>query len=350
MFVKKFEAESIEQGLREIRKELGPDALILGTQKKKNGLLGKSVVEITAAFEKKEEPKTSGLDVDLLSKVFPHRKGSEPQLDQKNRRYIDIEDGQQKRILTSPKKNRFESDFIRLGISSGGARELANKLICDYPEGLSDPEEVNKNKKRILGASFKCVSLPSLMERKSIAFIGTAGSGKTTGLVKLALNLRQNSRSVYFSSFDTRKIVSSIEMNQYSRALRIPLKNPEENVGTGIQLIDTPSLKLDAQDSNWAQVKKLEKIKASVFLCLEGTLRLPEMFRIVECAQSLYQVEGLWITKLDLVAQAGFLYDLLRQVKLPVCAISLSQSLQDQIQFADPNTLSQLILRRGEAL
>ncbi len=56
MFVKKFEAESLEEGLRRVKRELGPAALILSTQKKKSGMLGKYTVEITAAYENKSTP------------------------------------------------------------------------------------------------------------------------------------------------------------------------------------------------------------------------------------------------------------------------------------------------------
>jgi flagellar biosynthesis protein FlhF len=55
MHVKVFEAEDMTTGLRMIRKELGPDALILSTKTVKNGklgLLGKATIEITAAIDR----------------------------------------------------------------------------------------------------------------------------------------------------------------------------------------------------------------------------------------------------------------------------------------------------------
>ena len=60
MQVKIFEAEDMASGLRQIRRELGPDALILSTRTIKNGalgVLGKKTLEITAAVDNHWEEK-----------------------------------------------------------------------------------------------------------------------------------------------------------------------------------------------------------------------------------------------------------------------------------------------------
>ena len=54
MQVKVFEAQDMSTGLRKVRKELGPDALILSTRSVRNGklgIIGKPVLEITAAID-----------------------------------------------------------------------------------------------------------------------------------------------------------------------------------------------------------------------------------------------------------------------------------------------------------
>ncbi len=54
MQVKVFESTDMTSGLKKVRKELGPDALILSTRTIRNrklGLLGKSMIEITAAID-----------------------------------------------------------------------------------------------------------------------------------------------------------------------------------------------------------------------------------------------------------------------------------------------------------
>ena len=361
MFVKKFEAETLEQGLDRIRSELGPDALILNTQKRKTGLLGKTTVEITAAFQPKkhlkEKPQQTLNEMDL-ARVFPHRKNDALSVHSEGSRkraklearYVEIDSDFKNPVSTSltPKKGRTESEFTRLGISAEVSKELSVKWICDYPETLNHSEAAESTKNRILASRLKTLPLGELLNRPSWALVGTAGSGKTTSIVKLAAFLRQQSKTPFLSSLDTRKVVSGIEMGQYSRLLKIPLKKINEHPGHGVQLIDTPSIRLDFQENNWALVKQLEGLKAAVILCLEATLRLPEMNRIVETAQSLFSVEALLLTKMDLVMQAGFILDLQRQSKLPIFALSQSQSFKDLIHFPDSNALSQIILKRGE--
>ncbi len=70
MQVRVFESTDMASGLKMVRQELGPDALILSTKTVKNGkfgLLGKPTVEITAAIDsvwhkdKKERKKTPGM-------------------------------------------------------------------------------------------------------------------------------------------------------------------------------------------------------------------------------------------------------------------------------------------------
>lgn len=54
MQVKTFEADDMASGLKLVRAELGPDALILSTKTVRNGklgLLGKQRLEITAAID-----------------------------------------------------------------------------------------------------------------------------------------------------------------------------------------------------------------------------------------------------------------------------------------------------------
>ena len=64
MYVKKFESETLDGALREIKKELGPDAIILKTVTNKGlkGAFKKKKIEITAAISEKSYLKKSKVD------------------------------------------------------------------------------------------------------------------------------------------------------------------------------------------------------------------------------------------------------------------------------------------------
>src|SRR6478735_12680388 len=64
MFVKKFEADTLEEALKQVKVELGPDAIILKTVTN-NGLKGafkKKRIEITAAISERSYEKKAKVD------------------------------------------------------------------------------------------------------------------------------------------------------------------------------------------------------------------------------------------------------------------------------------------------
>jgi len=67
MYVRKFEADTIEEALRDIKRELGPDAVILKTLTNKGlkGAFKKKKIEITAAISEKNYVKKASVDTIL---------------------------------------------------------------------------------------------------------------------------------------------------------------------------------------------------------------------------------------------------------------------------------------------
>ena len=64
MYVRKFEADSLDEALQEIKRELGPDAIILKTVTNKGlkGAFKRKKIEITAAISEKNYTKKSRVD------------------------------------------------------------------------------------------------------------------------------------------------------------------------------------------------------------------------------------------------------------------------------------------------
>ena len=64
MFVKKFEADTIDEALKAVKAELGPDAIILKTITNKGlkGAFKKKRIEITAAVSEKNIEKKAKVD------------------------------------------------------------------------------------------------------------------------------------------------------------------------------------------------------------------------------------------------------------------------------------------------
>ena len=67
MYVRKFEADTIEEALKDIKRELGPDAVILKTITNKGlkGAFKKKKIEITAAISEKNYSRKAQVDTVL---------------------------------------------------------------------------------------------------------------------------------------------------------------------------------------------------------------------------------------------------------------------------------------------
>lgn len=359
MFIKKFEVNTFEEGLKQIKNELGPDALIVKTIRKKVGVFGKSQIEITAAVkdikagvmrDEIRKIKADTTEPYSLAQIFPHRdrvKKQETEKAQAQLKYIDVQDSEKKEGSRTPSRKRYIEDFTRLGISSSLASELAYLLSGDplTPDNNYHPEI--DPRASILSRRVKTMDLIELSKKNRVALVGTAGSGKTMALVKLALALKQRNQPVALSSLDLRKVCSAFELHQYGKILKVPIKKIDEPEGREIQLVDTPSLRLDSEESNWDLVKRLGKKPTSFILCLEASLRLSEMIRIFEVAQRFFHVDGIFISKLDLATLTGVVFELSYQTKVPICGINTSQSFNAPLEFLNPIQLGQMIIQRG---
>jgi flagellar biosynthesis protein FlhF len=359
MFIKKFIVSSFEEGLKQIKSELGPDALIVKTVRKKSGVFGKSQIEITAATKQRSNiegvegekmPIEEGSSRFSLAQVFPHRVKGEQTGKPKNTapvKYIDVGDNPPKEGFLIQARKRYAEDFTRLGISSSLAGELAYQANGDRAFQKKTSQSDIDPLAMILSRKIKAIDLVELSKKNRIAMVGTAGSGKTMAIIKLALELKKQNQPVVISSLDSRKVCSSFELQQYGKILKVPVKKIDEVEGREIQLVDTPSLRLDSQESNWDLVKRLGQKPVSCILCLEATLRLPEMIRILEVSKRFFHVDGIFVTKLDLATLTGVICELSHQTKIPICGINTSQSFNTPLECLTPTQLGQMIIQRG---
>lgn len=245
------------------------------------------------------------------------------------------------------RKNTVVEDFTRLGISAGVAQELSRTCFLGTKARDESGHEFIDIKKRVISQRVQTIPLENLLTSKRIAMVGTAGSGKTMGLVKLALMLKKKKVDVCFSSLDSRKVTSQLEMSQYGKILRVPIKEIDKKSAHEVQLIDTPSLRLDSEESNWLLVKQLGGVPTSVLLCLEATMRLTEMIRVYELTKRFFAVEAFFISKLDLTMLSGAIVDLSVQTRIPICGVNSSQSYNSPLNFYNSTELSDVILQRG---
>lgn len=368
MFVKKFEAPSLEQALKMIKTEMGPEALILSTQEKRNGkLFSRRTIEVTAAAEKKKnDPNISGKRgknrsyEDSDSQELPKRnkemesykavaqQGGNTNKNAKAERYIEIDSDKVARSQTYVPKERpdfskFEMGFRHLGVSPERSLELSKKMAAEFSKSeLGNASILGKAKAKLLSQGIRTLTTEEFFKRRSWVSVGVAGSGKTTLLVKLAILSRSFEKSVSLISMDSRKFLGRGEMAGYARLIKVPFFTEINQAShEKMKLIDSPALNL-GEGGNTA----LEKlcVERSVMLVLDASTRYSELMRQIDHAM-VFNPEAIVFTKTDNVEERGVIYDVLKATQLPLVGLSVSASFKTKFRFLTPADLAMYLVK-----
>ena len=235
MQIKKFEAPNMTEALELVKRQLGSDAVILSSKKVRRGgfgILGKPIVEITAATDPDYSSYTS---ISSSKKKEGYNKA--PLLDPMQK---DIEE--LKLMIWSLARNnlphmitKLPEDllcFYRRLTRNGVEEELALKIIGEARENLSEEEfQRDENMEERLTGILKNlfnVSGPLQVEggkQKVIAFIGPTGVGKTTTIAKIAAKqVLEEKRKVALITLDTYRIAAIEQLKIYARIIGIPVE------------------------------------------------------------------------------------------------------------------------------
>ncbi len=339
MFVKKFQSRSMEGALALVKEAFGSNALILSTEKKTEGIIPRDCFVVTAAVDRSPK-RDHGMDEGTLNRVFPHRQQlSNVGSIRKTRlsRYIDLRS-------SSTDPSTLELSWLRLGISIEGAKELNRKILYEYPhEYLANPSSLENAKRQVLISKVRCSDLSLFCEDppKRWLFVGSAGSGKTSLVVKLAIELKKKGQTVFIQASENRKVTAAVEMSAYSELIGIAV--PGQNQKGHLLLVDGPTLSLATADSFLAS-GKFSGMKT--ILVIDANIRATVGRRIFQLVRALHPV-GIALTKVDLVEDRGACWELVKELGLPLVASSQSHSFKDGLKFFDPKGFASFVLDSG---
>ncbi len=402
MTVKTFTARDMNDALRLVRQQLGPDALITQSRiQPRSGLwrwLGRGRrIEVTAT----DQPSPSGGSADVTrrqSAATPSRSstpapasaaGSKTPADRRRR-----QPRPGKARAARPPADDLRQQLLGLqavvqrlsdqdGMPAGGppsgplgwlAAELAaaevphrfaERLLADLcavqPEGEAIPTQDQDSLREQLVQQLArrlptCGGIQlTAGQRRVVALVGPAGVGKTTMLAKLAaeFQLRRKQR-VGLITTDNFRIAAVDQLRTFADIIDAPLHvvtTPRE-MRTAIEqlhacsvvLIDTPG----RSPHDTVQLQELRSILA------EGH---PEEVHLVQssaaaaghwrqCFQHFapLRLTALILTKLDETVPAGHLLPILSTAPLPLSYISQGQQVPDDLQRAEPLTLAGRLL------
>jgi flagellar biosynthesis protein FlhF len=387
MKVKTYKTQSLQEGLEDIKRDFGSEALILSTRsvsvRPRFSLFKKQAWEITAAVEEPKVPVAAAAPaskaaapaskaaaavavapapvlVDEKPKVVVHR-------DTRMDELID-EIGELKKSFRSLSKaipaksdnlgGGLFAELVRQGID----HDLADHLIVTASRGNPAPTEMRERVRRLLADQLIIAPAAELHAKTRMvsAFVGSTGVGKTTTIAKIAGHaaIRMKKRVALIST-DMFRIGGQEQLSRLGELLGIPtygcadvstLKDLVASLDDrDLILIDTPG----SSPSDLARLSKLETVTsaadAKVHLVISATTRSEDITKIVSRFQR-FSPNSVIFTKIDETDAKGPLAgDLLRN-ELPVSYLTNGQRVPEDLLIPSADDLARYVLPLESAI
>ncbi|MGD8943378.1 MAG: flagellar biosynthesis protein FlhF [Desulfobacterales bacterium] len=376
MQIKRFEAKNMTSALRLIKKELGPDAVILSARslKKENKLLGtvrSAGVEVTAAVDSYQLPaETKATAVTgALDAYRRYAQNERPRL-QKVQRTI----GSRRTSRTDRRPAHHAADDVR-GAAEGvlGAvsdhllsQEVKRDLVADIVQRLNERaqhgqldsiETIVSEIAAILQNENHSTQgpTPSRNGARVVAVVGPSGVGKTTTVAKLAArHVIEQHQAVALISLDADRIGSCSELKVYARAIGLPLITADTPAAfqaavgqfndVDLVLVDTPGLnpaKPDEMDDLKTCLGAVDPL--DIHLAFSAMTKASDLNNMLERLESL-GVAGLIFTKLDESCTYGNIINLLNDHPLPLSYLTGGRQVPDDIEIGSLKKVVNLLL------
>jgi flagellar biosynthesis protein FlhF len=256
--------------------------------------------------------------------------------------------------------------------------ELAREIVQSAEARLSDSRPAGK--KAAPGAdpgAFQRALVEEMESRFSVqpmlgrnasqtriaALVGPPGAGKTTTLVKLAVNYGLASRRpVLLLSMDTYRVAAAEQLRSYAAILGVGFQlletvtalaqAIEENRGKELIFIDTPGLASGDMDSAAGLARFLAaRTDIDTQLVLPSSMKSADLSRVVDSFE-IFGPQRLLFTKLDETGSFGPIFNEAARTGKPLSFFTNGQRIPEDLQAASRTGLVDLILtgQPGHAL
>ncbi len=341
MKIKSFTGKSYSEALDLVKKEFGPDAVILETEEIK----GKDfIVKITAAVDYDSNYNYKGIHFSsyLKNEIIQERECIDNDYDL-SKEIREIKDMLMDMKSQGKSIDKIKSNFFtKLGIK--------NEFIKEFMD-INDDEIYEKMSSEIK-AGYK------LSNGKTVMLVGPTGVGKTTTIIKLASFAVKIGKKVGIINLDSFRLGAFEQMRVFCQLLGIPfcsVNDVEEfkyvysefSKNKNIIFIDTTGR--NPKDKNY--LNKLGKIRDyGLPVEVHLTVSLSMQDEIFIKAKENYQLLGIdyiIFTKLDEAYSYGSIYNIFKVYDKPISYLTNGQRIPNDIQAVSPSKLTNLILRRG---
>ncbi len=340
MQVKKFVGQTFKEAMEAVKKEFGPDAIIISHRQIKNGPLGmfkKDAIEVTAAIDKTvaaspDMVSTSGGTEEILREL----KGLRDE--------IGFLKETLRPVVPTLKIGKEKRGLFNLLIRQGVETQLAIVLIERSRENIDSLKRVISNDMKVQGIS--------PVEERGMIFLGPPGAGKTTTLSKIAHMIHSKKRPVGIMTLEDNRISTIAHFKEMSRTLHCSIRSVRniselpkliyKEIGRVSLLIDTPGY--DFKDT----LQGLAEIFPSGFplkkcFVMDTSMNDQSALKIWESCAS-YGIDTIGFTKLDLATHFGSLYNMSIITGRPLSFMTTGPDIPQDIRIPSPDFLASLVV------
>lgn len=393
MQIKKYEAVDMQEAIKLIKNDLGPDAVILSTKqvKKGNGMFGmfsRQLVEVVAArdyTEKSKDRATAAVPAGITDKDNTASEellkdeisrlrvdlGATPVELREVRTEIGVLKSYMQELLRGGEDEQLKglSDplviFYRKLVLEGIDIILAGRIVRILESKLSDEQKGNFDQIKKLGLALLQkqvkVSGPifpvhnSGKGQKIAVFVGPTGVGKTTTIAKIAAKYTLiDKKKVALITFDTFRIGAIEQLKIYAKIIGLPVdvvltpadlpRAVERRKDADLILIDTAG----RNQKDKIYIKELkevwsQKLKLDCYLVLASTSSDSVLTDILNKFKEV-PLDGLLFTKLDEADKFGVIFNAMIKAQKPLSYFTTGQRVPEDIELAAAERLGRLIL------
>ncbi len=370
MKVRKFAATEMTDALRQIRQELGPDAIILHAKQGDDAgfwkLFRRPSVEVVAALDDDEptEPSTARTAIAASAPAVPETMGAlrdiqravaelRTRIDAMAARSDAVQVAHLGEVLGTYYRHLRDQD-----VGEAVAYDIVHRAFQRLnPTSLLSPTAVDARVKLELGELIHTAGSVRLTpgEPRVLFFVGPTGAGKTTLVAKLAAGFTLNEqRRVALITSDTIRVAGVPQLRTYGEimGLEVDVAYSEAEMQTLIRnhhdkdlvLVDTPGRSARNGDGIAEVGSFVRQVPgATTYLVLAATTKASDLIAAAAafepCGYSL-----LAVTKLDETARLGPLVDLAAESARPFAFFSADQEVPGEITVASSEDLVDRLL------
>ncbi len=391
MKVKTYTTQSLQQGLEDIKRDLGSDALILSTKSVKvrprYRLFKKPGWQITAASEEKlttlagnAEPSPAASQRPLadgeasaqrpassaavavapaLEPVLPRR---DPRMEELIGEIAALNKSLRSISKAIPSSSESGSGMFAELVNQGIDHDFADHLVATASRGKPAPSELRDRIRRLMADQIIIAPPAELYAKTRVvsAFVGPTGVGKTTTIAKIAghASIRMR-KKVAMISTDISRIGGQEQLSRFGQLLGIPtygcadvaaLKDLVDSLDEyDLVLIDTAG----SSPSDLARLAKLEAVTstagAKVHLVLSATTRSEDITKIVIRFQR-FSPNSVIFTKIDETDAKGTIAGDLHRNDLALSYLTNGQRVPEDLLVPSAEDLARFVLSPEPAI